>query len=155
MVTKANAMTQAAGSPKHLWAAAQEAATYLANRTSTRGLKHSTATPYELWHGRKPSVKHLRVWGCVVYTHIHKADRGDSKMGARADACAFIGYSPSNHLYICYNSRRKKPFLTRDVLFDETRMYFRCNFLDSEKEIVQIPLEINSGHESDASSVHV
>lgn len=33
-------------------------------RSSMSGID---APPYELWHGRKPDVSYLRVWGCTAY----------------------------------------------------------------------------------------
>ena len=30
------------------------------------------ATSYELWHGCKPNVSHLQVWGSTAYVHIQK-----------------------------------------------------------------------------------
>ena len=29
-----------------------------------------SVTPYESWHGRKPSVAHLRVFGCLAYALV-------------------------------------------------------------------------------------
>ena len=49
-----------------------------------------TKTAYEVWHGHKPLVQHLRVFGCDVYVHIHKDHR--TKMQAKAVKGIFIGY---------------------------------------------------------------
>jgi len=43
-------------------------ATYLRNRYSTRVVKGKT--PYEVWHGKKLRVKHLRVFECNACAHI-------------------------------------------------------------------------------------
>ena len=51
------------------WAEAVATATYLRNRMVTSALK-SGQTPYQLWYGKKPSLRHVRVFGCTVYTHI-------------------------------------------------------------------------------------
>jgi hypothetical protein len=37
-------------------------AVYLQNRLPMKSL--AGRTPYEAWHGRKPAVNHLRVFGC-------------------------------------------------------------------------------------------
>jgi len=47
--------------PESLWGEALKTATYILNRVST---KTAAKTPYELWVGRKPSLKHFHVWGC-------------------------------------------------------------------------------------------
>ena len=47
--------------PNSLWGEELKNTTYIINRVST---KAATKTPYELWVGRKPSLKHFHVWGC-------------------------------------------------------------------------------------------
>ena len=32
-------------------------------------------TPFQLWHGKKPDLEHLRVFGCAVYIHIPNSER--------------------------------------------------------------------------------
>ncbi len=46
------------------WAEAVSTVVYLKNREGM--------TPYEAWHGEKPKVDHLRVFGCDAYAHIPK-----------------------------------------------------------------------------------
>ena len=40
-----------------------ETATYILNRVL---IKATAKTPYELWTGKNPSLKHLHVWGCAA-----------------------------------------------------------------------------------------
>ena len=47
-------------------------------------------TPYETWNGYKPSVNHLRIFGCSAYAHIPKDER--SKMDPKAKKSIFLGY---------------------------------------------------------------
>ncbi|CAA7022588.1 unnamed protein product [Microthlaspi erraticum] len=47
--------------PLSLWIYALRTATYVLNRVPSKAVPK---TPYELWTGRKPSLRHLRVWGC-------------------------------------------------------------------------------------------
>lgn len=54
--------------PRHLWAEASNTAVYLRNRTATETL--DGLTPYEKWHGSKPTVEHLRIFGCNCYVHM-------------------------------------------------------------------------------------
>ena len=48
-------------------------ATYVLNRCPTKAL-HSI-TPYEAWHGRKPSISHLHGFGCLTYALVPKQQR--------------------------------------------------------------------------------
>lgn len=56
---------------------AVDMATYLVNICSTRDLNGTRVTPFELWHGTKLKVHHLRIWGSLAYSHIHKDARTD------------------------------------------------------------------------------
>ena len=46
--------------PVSLWMYALRTATYLLNRIPSKAVPK---TPYELWMGRKPSLRHLHIWG--------------------------------------------------------------------------------------------
>jgi transposase InsO family protein len=67
--------------PTSLWADAAKAFVYVHNRTPShsRGFK----SPYKLWSGQKPSVSHLRVWGCRAYVHLQKDQRTPLSSHAR------------------------------------------------------------------------
>ena len=47
--------------PGFLWGEALKTALYILNRVPTKAVP---LTPFELWTGRKPSLNHLKVWGC-------------------------------------------------------------------------------------------
>jgi hypothetical protein len=48
-------------------------ACYLVNRSPSSTLDDKT--PHEVWTGKKPSLKHLRVFGCDAYVHVPKENR--------------------------------------------------------------------------------
>ena len=47
--------------PISMWMYALKTAMYLLNRVPSKAV---SKTPFELWTGRKPSLRHLHVWGC-------------------------------------------------------------------------------------------
>ena len=49
--------------PESLWGEALKTAVYILNRVPSKAV---AKTPYELWTGKKPSIRHLHVWGCPV-----------------------------------------------------------------------------------------
>ena len=51
----------------------------------------------EAFYGRKPSVAHLRVWGCLAYVKL--PDRQLSALGPRSVAGMFIGYETGSPAY--------------------------------------------------------
>ena len=61
--------------PIQFWGECALAACYLINRTPTMVLNGKT--PYELLHGKAPSLEHVRVIGCLSYVHNqhHKGDK--------------------------------------------------------------------------------
>ena len=78
-------------------------------------------TPYELLKGRKPNVKHLRVFGCRCFVHNNGKDNL-GKLDPRSDAGTFIGYSSRSKAYKVFNKRTKKVEESVHVVFDEANM---------------------------------
>jgi hypothetical protein len=91
---------------------------YILNRTPTKGVEG--ATPFELWYGKKPTVQHLRTFGCIAYVrntrpHLSKLEDRDRKM-------IFIGYEQGTKGYTVYDPV-EKVHITRDVVFDESAQW--------------------------------
>ena len=70
----ARSMMTHAGLSNAYWAEAVSTAVYLRNRMVTTALK-SGETPYQRWYGKKPNLQHIRVFGCMVYTHVPEGKR--------------------------------------------------------------------------------
>lgn len=92
----------------------------LLNRSPTKSIKGKT--PYEVWHGRKPQVGHLRTFGCVC--HVKKIGTGLGKMSETGTKGHRFFYPSSERLHV-----------SRDVLFEEDKSW---NW-DSENSTEQIP----------------
>lgn len=97
------------------WAEAMSTAVYLKNRSPTRSLEFKT--PFEALYGYKPTIKHLRVFGCKAFAHIPKEDR--KKLDSKSIRCTFIGYCLSYKAYRLFNPSTHKIFFSRDVKFHE------------------------------------
>jgi hypothetical protein len=69
-----------AGLSKKYWEFAVSVALYLKICTLTRS--GVGKTPNEAWPGRKPCLKHLRLFGCFAFIHIPKEKR--NKLNYRA-----------------------------------------------------------------------
>lgn len=48
-------------------------------------------TPHKVWPSKKPSLKHLKVFGYDVYVDVPKENR--SKQNKKDEKCIFIGYN--------------------------------------------------------------
>lgn len=65
LLDKARCMITESKVPPMLWAEAVHTANYLRNRCPTRVLGNKT--PFQLWLGRIPSVRHLHIFGNKAY----------------------------------------------------------------------------------------
>jgi len=99
---------------------------YLKNRTPMQSVVGKTQ--YEVWHGRKPFLKHLRVFGCLAFVHIPKEKR--KKLDDRATPGIFVGYSISTKQYFIYDPLGKTFPSSRDVVLREGKRYTGPNAAD-------------------------
>jgi hypothetical protein len=77
-------MLHAADLPENLWGEALKHAVWLKNRTSTKAL--GGKTPYEVFHKKKPDLRHIHEWGCKVWLHT-----SDGKLQGRAREGRWLG----------------------------------------------------------------
>ena len=104
--------------PPNFWGYAYLTANYLRNRIPITTGDGITKTPYELWTGHVPSVRHLRRWGCKCYAHIPKAKR-TKDFSYKCHIGYLIGYTDENS-YLVYVPLEKKVIKpTVAVVFDE------------------------------------
>ena len=101
---------------KEFWAEAVACAIYLCNRSPTKAL--DKMTPQEAWSGRKPSVSHLRVFGCLAYVHV--PDESRTKLDDKSKKFVFIGYDEKFKGYKLFDPTNNKLIVSRDVQFDES-----------------------------------
>eukprot|EP00253_Pinus_taeda_P024268 PITA_24268 len=83
---RARSMLSGARLGKEFWPEAVETACYLVNRSPSSALEDKT--PQEVWTGKKPSLSHLRVFGCDAYVHVLKDKR--TKLDSKSAKCIFI-----------------------------------------------------------------
>jgi hypothetical protein len=111
-------MLSGTGLPTALWGEAAQTANYIRNRLPRR-YGDRIATPEEMWTEKKTYLGHLRVFGCVVYTHVAKERRG--KLDETAKRGIFVGYTPTTRQYRIFDPQRKIIELHTSVRFDESR----------------------------------
>lgn len=128
LVEMARSMMVHAGVRQSLWAEAINTAVYIRNRCPTRKLQNMT--PYEVWCGRKPSVKHLRTFGACAVA-LDKSG-GKSKFEAKGKQFIMVGYSTTAKAYRLYDTKKNKVFEHRDVLFDDDYFVKRDDVIADE-----------------------
>ncbi|KAG8501509.1 hypothetical protein CXB51_003806 [Gossypium anomalum] len=75
--------------PKTMWAEAVNTVVYIQNRLPIKALAHKT--PFEAWFGFKPSLAHMKVFGCLCYNQVPAVKR--DKLSKRAVPGILTGYS--------------------------------------------------------------
>jgi hypothetical protein len=109
----ARALLKQRGMPIVFWGEAVVTTVYILNRSPTKALNGRTS--YEAWHGRKPAVSHLRVFGCLMFSkelgHIGKLD--DSSTPG-----VFIGYTEGSKAYHILDPETQRVRTMRDVVLD-------------------------------------
>jgi Reverse transcriptase (RNA-dependent DNA polymerase) len=116
---KARLMLLATDLPQSLWAEAVLTATYLMNRSPTRALERGL-TPYEAFYCTKPSILHIRVFGCTAYSKIPK-QKIHGKLMPRSKKMRLVGYESSN-IYRLWDGEERSITLARDVVFNEAEL---------------------------------
>jgi hypothetical protein len=96
-------------------------------------------TPQEVWTSKKPSLTHLKVFGCEAYVHVPKENR--SKLDKKDEKCIFIGYKDGLKGYKIWNLKTKKFVYSRDVVFREMKDVFKHEVLPSKEEPKKIEFE--------------
>lgn len=101
--------------PNYLWGEAIRHTTYLLNRIITRSLKDKT--PYECFRDRRPTVEHIRIFGCIAYAKIDKQQL--RKLDDRSRILIHLGTEPGSKAYRLFDPQTQKVVVSRDVVFDE------------------------------------
>ncbi|KAL4368367.1 hypothetical protein GQ457_05G028310 [Hibiscus cannabinus] len=74
ILNMARSMFKAKNMPKEFWAEVVSCAVYFSNRSPTKNVDN--VTPQEAWSGRKPSVRHIRVFGTAASTKVKQSEDG-------------------------------------------------------------------------------
>ena len=82
--------------------------------------KSVPTTPYELWHGKKPTLGYLKIWRCSIHVKRQQAD----KLEARSFRAHFIGYPKKTMQYYFY-------------LPEDHNVIMSCHAVFLKKEFIQ------------------
>jgi transposase InsO family protein len=86
---KSTAMLLAANLSEGFWSHDVEAANYVRNRSPHKATPGNNP-PYAMFRGSKPSIAHLRIFGCACYPVLDLASR--SKFKSNVVKGVFMGY---------------------------------------------------------------
>lgn len=102
--------------PHSFWGFALMTAARVINLAPT---KKVNKTPYEIWHGHKPNLSYLKVWGCDAYI----TSDSDDKLDPRGEKVVFVGYYNQSGYYFYHPDantisikRKAKKYLEEELL---------------------------------------
>ena len=153
LVEAARSMLTHAGLSYAYWAEAVASAAYLRNRMVTTALK-SDETPYQRWYGKKPNLQHIRVFGCMVYSHVPEGKR--KKLDNRAQKLRFIGYTDTACNYKVWDEETRRSYIRHDVIFNESdfgRPKQSVSTKPDEEKQAELELEVTTPEQSEEPPV--
>jgi hypothetical protein len=104
--------------PLSLWMEKLKTTIHILNRVPSKAV---SKTPYELWTGREPSLKHLRVWGSPAEVKVFNPNI--RKLDPKTVSCHFISYPKKSKDFRFYCPDRYTKFVeTRHDVFLEDEM---------------------------------
>jgi hypothetical protein len=89
--------------------------TFLVNRSPTAA--NQGMMPEDKYSNKKPDVSFLHIFGCLAYLHVPKKDR--KKLDNKTIKYLMMGYDDNSK---AYEPQKKKILISRDVVFDETKL---------------------------------
>ena len=113
----------------YFWAEATQTACYIINRVSIRLIIKKT--PCELFWMQKPSVAHLRPFGCKCY--ILNTCENINSANARSDEGIFVGYSLVDKVYRVYVLRTRSIQEHKNVEFVELKSATKHVVVESDQ----------------------
>jgi len=140
LVEKARCLLYDAKLEKLFWAEALATAVYLRNRSAVSDLE---TTPYEKWHGRKPDVSQIRIFGSKGMVLVPKEKR--LKWDEKSKRMFLVGFSDHIKGYRMYDPDKKKIVISRDVVLEEIanpgKQFLFC---EPQESTDSVGVEVNS-----------
>ncbi|RDX84611.1 hypothetical protein CR513_34313, partial [Mucuna pruriens] len=69
---------------------------------------------YEIWIGKKPSIKHFYIWGCLAEPQPYRLH--ERKLNSRTVRCYFVGYTEHSRGYKFYDPTSRSFFEMGNVI---------------------------------------
>ncbi|XP_073119735.1 uncharacterized mitochondrial protein AtMg00710-like [Henckelia pumila] len=102
--------------PSKFWAKAASTACYLINLSPSSAIDFMV--PEHKWSKKKPTYKHLKTFGCVVFIHTNQG-----KLSRRAKKEVFLGSPNVVKGYKVWLLDDLKCVISTDVIFNECEFY--------------------------------
>ena len=114
------ALLAGASMPLKFWHEAFLTAVHIINMLPSRVINNET--PMERLLHTKPDYTSLRVFGCACWPILRPYN--NRKLMFRSKQCVFLGYSAKHKGVKCLDVSTGRVYLSRDIVFDETKFPF-------------------------------
>uniref|UniRef100_A0AAV1TJY1 Integrase catalytic domain-containing protein n=1 Tax=Peronospora matthiolae TaxID=2874970 RepID=A0AAV1TJY1_9STRA len=145
IVTIGRSLLHHAKLEKCFWAEAAMKAIYIKNRLPSPKIDHKT--PFEIVYKSKPSVKHMRVFGCRAFILTPREKR--LKWDPKAREGMFMGYEEASKAYRVYYIEAGQVVISRDITFDESTFDFSMDRPSDDDKDAELDLELLAINEDD------
>uniref|UniRef100_A0AAV1TT31 Polyprotein n=1 Tax=Peronospora matthiolae TaxID=2874970 RepID=A0AAV1TT31_9STRA len=145
IVTIGRSLLHHAKLEKCFWAEAAMTAIYIKNRLPSPKIDHKT--PFEIVYKSKPSVKHMRVFGCRAFILTPREKR--LKWDPKACEGMFMGYEEASKAYRVYDIETDQVVISRDITFDESTFDFSMDRPSDDDEDAELDLDLLAINEDD------
>ncbi|GJW97601.1 retrovirus-related pol polyprotein from transposon TNT 1-94 [Tanacetum coccineum] len=132
LVEAARTMLSASKLPLFFWAEAIATACYTQNRSIIIPTHEKTA--YHIINDRKPSIRHLHIFGCTCY--LTRDGENLDKMKEKGDPCILVGYSTQSKGYRVYNKRTRLIVESIHIKFDEIKEITKMSIENSTSGLI-------------------
>ncbi|GJS89296.1 retrovirus-related pol polyprotein from transposon TNT 1-94 [Tanacetum coccineum] len=136
--------------PLFFWAEAIVTACYTQNRSRSSSRPHERTGNNHIINDRKPSIKHLHIFGCTCY--LTRDGENLDKMKEKGDTCILVGYSTKSKGYRVYNKRTRLIVESIHLRFDEIKEMSMTSVHNSSG--LAPPRQMTSDHNSSELGIH-
>jgi hypothetical protein len=120
---------------QHFWGEAVNTACHIINRVYLR--PETDKTPYEIWRGKKPTVKYFRTF--VSKCYILRDWKNLGKFDPKSDEGIFLGYSTNSRAYRVFNKRTETVMETINVVIDDEKVEAPRSREDHQLNSTELP----------------
>jgi hypothetical protein len=111
----ARAMIHSKNLAQHFWGEAVNTACHIINKVYLR--PETNKTPYEIWRGKKPTVKYFKTFGSKCYILRDRENLG--RFDTKSDEGIFLGYFTNSRAYRVFNKRTETVMESINVIVDD------------------------------------
>nr|GEV48433.1 hypothetical protein [Tanacetum cinerariifolium] len=131
LVEAARTMLSTSKLPLFFWAEAIATAYYTQNRSI---IPTHEKTAYHIINNKKPSIKHLHIFGCACY--LTRDGKNLDKIKEKGDPCILVGYFTQSKGYRVYNKRTRLIVESIHIRFDEIKEMYETSVANDTSDLI-------------------